>query len=160
MIQRYSLSRPNPFSPLLPLSTFGPHLQYTRLVFLFFLANCVVYKVSSKGHFTHTTESPWPFHFKHSHWWKRRSRSKFKLHTTLEGPTEYKSECKMDGKSTWTTTSHQMEHVSWSLPLFSNHLLKTDSTLNQETMALRTLITIDLFIISCVKTHMNKNSLK
>ena len=31
-----------------------------------------------QGHFTHGTESPWPLHFKHSHWWKRRSRwSKF-----------------------------------------------------------------------------------
>ena len=30
-----------------------------------------------KGHFTHETESPWPLHFKHSRWWKRRSRSKF-----------------------------------------------------------------------------------
>jgi hypothetical protein len=28
-------------------------------------------------HFTHKTESPRPLHFKHSHWWKRRSRSKF-----------------------------------------------------------------------------------
>jgi hypothetical protein len=26
-----------------------------------------------KSHFTHETESPWPLHFKHSHWWKRRS---------------------------------------------------------------------------------------
>jgi hypothetical protein len=30
-----------------------------------------------KGHFTHETESPWPLHFKHSYWWKRRSWSKF-----------------------------------------------------------------------------------
>ena len=27
-----------------------------------------------------TAESPWPLHFKHSHWWKRRSRSKFTSH--------------------------------------------------------------------------------
>ena len=31
----------------------------------------------SKGHFTHETESPRPSHFKHPHWWKRWSRSKF-----------------------------------------------------------------------------------
>ena len=31
----------------------------------------------SEGHSTHEAESPWPVHFKHSHWWKRRSRSKF-----------------------------------------------------------------------------------
>jgi hypothetical protein len=30
-----------------------------------------------KGHFTHETVGPWPSHFKHSHWWERRSRSKF-----------------------------------------------------------------------------------
>ena len=36
--------------------------------------------IQFKGHFTHETESPWPFPFKHSHWWKRRSRSKFTSH--------------------------------------------------------------------------------
>ena len=41
------------------------------------------------------------------------------LHTTLEGPTEYRSECKMDVKSTWIPTWHQMDHVSWSLGLIS-----------------------------------------
>ena len=33
-----------------------------------------------KGHFTEETESPWPFHVKHSRWWKRRSWSKFASH--------------------------------------------------------------------------------
>ena len=41
------------------------------------------------------------------------------LHTTLEGPTEYISECKMDVKSTWIPTCRQMDHVSWSLGLYS-----------------------------------------
>ena len=45
------------------------------------------------------------------------------LHTTLEGPTEYVSECKMDVKSTWIPTWHPMDCVSWSLGLF----LKTTS---------------------------------
>ena len=40
------------------------------------------------------------------------------LHNTLEGPTEYVSECKMDVKSMWILTWHQMDHVSWSLGLF------------------------------------------
>ena len=35
---------------------------------------------SPKDHFTHETENPWPLHFKHSHWWKRRSWSKIALH--------------------------------------------------------------------------------
>ena len=41
------------------------------------------------------------------------------LHTTLEGPTEGVCECKMDVKSTWIPTWHRMDHVSWSLGLFS-----------------------------------------
>jgi hypothetical protein len=41
-------------------------------------------------------------HFKHSHWWKRWSWSKFATsHFALEGPTEGVCECKMDVKSTW-----------------------------------------------------------
>ena len=42
------------------------------------------------------------------------------LHTTLKGPTEYVSECKMDVKSTWIPTWHPMDHVLWSLGLFFN----------------------------------------
>ena len=34
------------------------------------------------------------------------------LHTTLEGPPEFISECKMDVKSTWIPTWHRMDHVS------------------------------------------------
>jgi hypothetical protein len=37
---------------------------------------------------------------------------------TLEGPTEYVNS-KMDVKSTWIPTWHQMDHVSWSLGLSS-----------------------------------------
>jgi hypothetical protein len=48
-----------------------------------------VNRESTKGHFTHKTESSWPWHFKHSHWWKRRSWCKFSSHTMLEWPTEY-----------------------------------------------------------------------
>jgi hypothetical protein len=72
---------------------------------------------NSKGQFTHETESPWPLHFKHSHRWKRRSWSKFALHYAWG--TNGVSECKMDVKSTWITTWHPMDHVSWSLGLFS-----------------------------------------
>ena len=42
------------------------------------------------------------------------------LHTTLEGPTENISECKMNVKSTWIPIWHRIDHVSWSLGLFSN----------------------------------------
>ena len=74
----------------------------------------------SEGHFTHEsdeTESPWPLHFKHSHWWERRSRSNFVKHYAWG--TNGVCECKMDAKSTWILTWHRMEHVSWSLGLFS-----------------------------------------
>ena len=58
------------------------------------------------------------FHFKHSHWWKRRSRSKFTASHYNCG-TNGACECKMDVKSTWILTWHQMDHVLWSLGLFS-----------------------------------------
>ena len=69
------------------------------------------------GHFTHETESPWPVHFQHSHWWKRRSRSKFASHYAWG--TNGVCECKMVVKSTWNPTWHWMDHVSRSLGLFS-----------------------------------------
>ena len=71
----------------------------------------------NEGHFTHETESPWPFHFKHSHWWKGRSRSNFASHYAWG--TNGICECNMDVKSTCIPTWHQMDHVSWSLGLFS-----------------------------------------
>ena len=69
----------------------------------------------AKGHFTHETEGPWPLHFKHSHWWKRRSRSKFAPHYAWR--TNGICECKMNVKSTWIPTWHKMDHVTWSLGL-------------------------------------------
>ena len=68
-------------------------------------------------HSTHETESPWPLHFKHSHWWKRRSRSKFTSHYAWG--TNRVCECKMDVNSTWIPTWHQMDHVPWSFGIFS-----------------------------------------
>jgi hypothetical protein len=67
--------------------------------------------------FIHETESPRPLHFKHSLWWKRRSRSKFASHYAWG--TNKVCECKVVVKSTWTPTWHQMDCVSWSLGLFS-----------------------------------------
>jgi hypothetical protein len=49
---------------------------------------------SLRGHFTHETESPWPLHSKHSHLWKRRSRSKLAPHYAWG--TNGLGECKMD----------------------------------------------------------------
>ena len=66
-----------------------------------------------KGHFKHETESSWPVHFKHSHWWKW-SRSKLASHYDAWG-TNGVCECKMDVKFTWIPTWHWLDHVSWSL---------------------------------------------
>ena len=98
----------------------------------------------NKGHFTHETESPQPLHFKHSHWWERQSRSKFASHYTCG--TNKVCDNKMDVKSTWVPTWHQMEHgfmVTWII--FKNHLLEVGLTQNWETMALRTLTTVGIF---------------
>ena len=48
--------------------------------------------------------------------------------------------------------------VTWII--LKNHLLEVGLAQNQETMALRTLTTIGLSILSCVRTHMNRNPLK
>ena len=79
------------------------------------LTNNNNYLVGKKiqGHFTHEIESPWPLHFKHSHWWKRRSQSKFAFHYAWG--TNGVCECKMDVKCTWIPTWHQMT-------MFHDHL--------------------------------------
>ena len=107
----------------------------------------------NKGHFTDETESLLPLHFKHSHWWKMQSRSKFTSHYAWR--TNMVCECKMDVKSTWIPTWHQTDHVSWSLgALFKNRLLEVGLTQNWETMALRTLTIFDLFYyIMCENPH-------
>jgi hypothetical protein len=106
-----------------------------------------------EGHFTHEIESLWPLHLKHSHWWKRRSRSKFASHYAWG--TNGACECKMDVKSTWIPTRRQMDHVPWSLrTIFKNHHLEVGLTQNQGTMALRTLTTAGLFyFIMCENPH-------
>ena len=73
--------------------------------------------IPTKGHFTHETDSTWPFHFKHSQWWKRQSRSKFTSHYAWG--TNGVCECKMDIKWTLVPMWYQMYHVSWSLGFFS-----------------------------------------
>ena len=48
-----------------------------------------------------------------------------------------------------------------TLTIFNNHLLDVGLTQNREFMALQTLRTVDLFLfLSCVRTRMNRNSLK
>jgi hypothetical protein len=50
----------------------------------------------------------------------------------------------MDVQSTWVTTWHQTDHVTWSLGFFKNYLLEIGLTQNRKTMALRMLTTVEL----------------
>ena len=105
-----------------------------------------------EGHFTHETEGPWRLHFKHSHWWKRWSRSRFASHYAW-GTTGVR-ECKKDVKFTWILTWHRLDHVSWSLGLFTqNHLLDIGLTQIRETMVLQNFTTIDLLYFIMCKDH-------
>jgi hypothetical protein len=71
----------------------------------------------TKGRFTHETEA-------REHFTSRTLISgedevgPRSLPTTLEGPIEH-VKCTMDVKSTWISTWHPMDYVSWSLKLFS-----------------------------------------
>ena len=90
---------------------------------------------------------------------KRRSESKFTSHYTWG--TNRVSECKMDVKSTWIPTWHQVDHVSCSLELFcKTHLLEVGLTQHWETMALKSPQPLIYSISSCVRIHMNWNPMK
>ena len=97
------------------------------------------------SHFTHETESPWYLHFKHSHWRKRWSRSKFTSHYTWG--TNKVCECKMDAKCTWILTWHWMDRVCGHLDYFQKPPLEDRPNINRETMVFWTLMTVDLFIL-------------
>ena len=58
-------------------------------------------------------ESPWPFHFKHSHWWERRSQSKFSSH--------YAWGTKGDSACNWMWSLHGFLYgMKWIM--FHDHL--------------------------------------
>jgi hypothetical protein len=62
----------------------------------------------------------------------------------LEGPTEYVSECKTDGKvdmDSYMASNGSCFMVIWSA--LKNHLLEVGLAQNWETTALRTLTTVD-----------------
>ncbi len=79
------------------------------------------------------------------------------LHTTLEGPTEYVN-------ARWIQSVHAfLQGIEWIM--FHGHLdyflkttyLEVGLTQNQETMALQTLTTVDLFyFIMCEDPHEHK----
>jgi hypothetical protein len=77
----------------------------------------------TEAHVTHENESPWPLHFKHSHWWKRRSRSKFASHHTwgTNEVREYKDGCKVH-MDFYMAPTVSCSMVTWII--FKNHLLE------------------------------------
>ena len=67
----------------------------------------------------------------------------------------------MDVKSTWIPTWHQVDHVSWSLGLFSKPPPGGRPKQNQVTMALRNLTTNDLLHFNmCEEDPMNRTRCK
>ena len=104
-----------------------------------------------KGHFTHETESPVPLHFKHSHWWKRRSWPKLASH--YAGGTNGVCECKMNVKSAWI-----LYGIEWIT--FHGHLdyfQKPSLGRRPNTKHSQRLVSS---ILSCVRTRMNRDSSK
>ena len=98
------------------------------------------------GHFTHETESPWPLHFKRSHWWQKAEP--VQVHFTLR-LRDQQSKWMRDGCIVYMD-SHVASYgscfmVTWIV--LENHLLDIDRTQNRETMTLRTLTIIDLFYL-------------
>jgi len=100
--------------------------------------------MTPKGCFTQETKCPWPLHVKHSHRWKRRSRSEFTSHCARG--TNGICKCKMDVKV--CMDSYMASNGSCfivTLTVFKNHLLEVGLTQNREIMAIQTLTTVDLF---------------
>jgi len=96
-----------------------------------------------EGHFTHETERPWPLHFKHSHWWKRWSGSKFASHYAWG--TNIVCECEMDVKTlmdSYMALNGLCFMVTWIIS--KNHLLDVGLTQNQKVTTLWTITTVDL----------------
>ena len=77
------------------------------------------------------------------------------LHTTtLEGPTECVSECKMDVKSMWVLTWHRTDRFMVSWIIFKNHLLEVGLTQSWRHWHSECSQPFIYSILSCVRTHL------
>jgi hypothetical protein len=104
---------------------------------------------------------PWSFHFKHSHWWTRQSRSELASHYAWG--TNGVKKWMQDGRRLYVV-SYMVSNgsccmVTWTI--FKNHFLEVGLTQNWETMAprmaLRTSTTVDLLcFITCEDLHEQK----
>ena len=105
-----------------------------------------------EGHLRHEVESSWTLHFKHSHWWKGWSPSKFASYYAWG--TNGVCECKMDVNlhGFLMASNGPCFMVTWIV--FKNHLLEVGLPQNQETMALQMLTPVDLvYFIMCEDPH-------
>ena len=111
------------------------------------------------GHFTHETESPWPLHFKHSHWWERRSRSKFTSHYAwgTVGVMWMQDGCKVSMDS-YMASSGSCFMVTWTI--FKDHLLEVGLTQIRRPWHSKRSQLLIYSNLSCVRTCMNRCSLK
>ena len=117
---------------------------------------CFLY---TKSHFTHETKGMWPLHFKRSHWWKRRSQSKFNFTLRFK---HQRSNWMQDGcqvyMDSYMASSGPCFMVTWTI--FKNYLLEIGLKQNRETMAIQNPTTVDLFFYHVWGPHMNRYSMK
>jgi len=100
----------------------------------------------------------WPLHFKHSQWWKRRSQSKFASHYAqgTNGVCECIDGCKlyMDSYMASKGSCFMVNRI-----ILKNHLLEVGLEQHRETWHSKCLHMLICIILSCMRTHMNKNSM-
>ena len=89
----------------------------------------------------------------------RHSRSKYAPHYAW-GPMEYICECKVEVKFTWIPTWHRTCHLPWWLGLFSKTTWRQAHHKPGRSWHSKRSQPLIQSILSCVRTHMNKNSLK
>jgi hypothetical protein len=105
---------------------------------------------------THVIESPLPLHFKHSHWWKRRGRSKFASHRAwgTNGVRMWMQDGCNVYMDIYMASNGSCFMVTWTI--FKNNFLEVGLTQIHGTMVLQTLTTIGLFILICVRNNLHE----
>ena len=97
-----------------------------------------------EGHFTHETESQWPLHIKHSHWWEKAElvQVRFTVRSRDQCSVWMQDGCKVYTCS-YIASNGSCFMITWII--FEIHLLEVGLTQNRETMALWKFTTVDLF---------------
>ena len=95
-------------------------------------------------------------HFKHSHWWKKAEPDQvcFTLRLRDQRSVWMQDGCKLYMDS-YMATNRSCFMVTWTI--FKTHLLEVGLTQSRETMAHRTLTSVDLFYFTmCEDPHEHK----